>query len=73
MLTGAAHAGEVENILFAEDEYDGDLLLEPDGVELQMGRLGYGLPYPFPLQLLHRTAERLQREYDEEVERDGDA
>jgi hypothetical protein len=72
-LTGAPDAGGLEDMLYAEDEFDGELVMDADGVKLQMGRVGYVLPYPFPLQLLHQTAERLQREYEEEVEREDEA
>lgn len=62
--TGAEELSDVENLLYCDDEFDGDLMRTEDGVELQLGRVGYGLSYPFTISLLHRTARRLQKEYE---------
>jgi hypothetical protein len=66
--TGAESLLDLEDILYIDDDFDGDLLQLDDGVEVQLGRVGYSLSYPFPVSLLHRTAQRLQSEYEEELE-----
>jgi hypothetical protein len=66
--TGAATLFQLEDVLHADDDFDGDLVQTGDGVELQLGGVGYELSYPFPVSLLHRTAQRLQRECEEELE-----
>ena len=62
----------LEDLLYSEDHFDGDLLRTEDGVELQLGRMGCGLSYPFTISLLHRTAQELQRGYEDAVEGEGD-
>lgn len=68
--TGAASLLELEDVLHAEDDFDGELVALYDGVEVQLGGVGYGLSYPFPVSLLHRTARRLQSECEEESDDD---
>lgn len=68
--TGAESLLQLEDVLFADDEFDGDVSRLDDGVELQLDGVGYGLSYPFPVTLLHRIAQRLQRECEDEPKAD---
>jgi hypothetical protein len=71
--TGAASLLDVEGLLHDEDDFDGDVQQLDGGVELQLGGVGYALDYPFPVSLLHRTAQRLQSEYEEQLEAGDEA
>lgn len=52
----------VENALHAEHEFDGDLVLHDDGVELDVGSYGLMLEYPFAVSVLRERAETVWRE-----------
>ena len=58
----------VEHALYAEHEFDGDLLVREEGVELYMGSYGYPLDYPFAVSELRERAETVWREENEAAE-----
>ena len=49
----------LEDYLYIEDEWDGDVFLRPEGVELLLGNLGTTLVYSFTIRQLHEFAEEL--------------
>lgn len=63
IATGASSVDELEDMLYAEDEYDGSVVADDTGFELISGRVGTHLAYPFTLRALHALA----RETDDEA------
>jgi hypothetical protein len=55
-------AVDVENALHCQHDFDGDLLVREEGIELYMGSYGYPLDYPFAVSELRERAETVWRE-----------
>ena len=53
-------AGDLEDVLYADHDYDGDVIVNDDGVELLVGREGTVLEYPFRVTELRELADELR-------------
>ena len=63
-LTGAADLLAVEDVVYAEADFDGDLRRTEDGLELYLSGAGYEVPYPFRWSELVARAVEAQEEAD---------
>ncbi|QIK68015.1 hypothetical protein G7072_18180 [Nocardioides sp. HDW12B] len=54
-----AAVSDLEDLLYAEEDFDGDVVASADGVELILGRVGTLLGYPFREQELRTLAREL--------------
>ena len=63
-LTGAADLLGVEDVVYAEADFDGELHRTEDGVELYLSGVGYEVPYPFRWSELVARAVEVQEELD---------
>ena len=58
-------AGDLEDLLYADHDYDGDVIVNDDEVELLVGREGTVLEYPFRVTELRELADELAVEEPE--------
>ncbi|HEV2809827.1 MAG TPA: hypothetical protein VGV93_05445 [Acidimicrobiales bacterium] len=58
--------GDVEAHLYAHMDFDGDVRVDGDGVELIVGRRGTGLEYPFCLLELYDLACEVEAQAKED-------
>ena len=65
-------ATDLEDVLCTDHEFDGDVMVTDDGVELFVGRDSIGCQYPFTATELRALADELA-DAEDEVEDEEDA
>jgi hypothetical protein len=61
---GVEQTRDIEEVLFSDEDFDGEMVVHPSGVELIVGRRGIGLEYPFRVVELYELVVELGELYE---------